>query len=231
MRDAELSIVNPREIDEQSTVFGKMLKKEGRGVNKSGADNRSVRNTKRRLREGLLRLLEQKPINEISVKELTELVDVNRGTFYFHYQDIYDLLRDMEQDFFENFDRTLSSENRSALDAGRFAFDSEGTPYLHAIFSFIDDNRDFCRIMLSPHGDMQFVELVKRRVDEQCRLFWRILAPGADEQRRGMYNAFLINGLIGLIQEWVNDRRDMSVEGISELTATLVLASVGPCIA
>ena len=56
-------------------------------MNRSGEENRSVRNTKRRLREGLLRLLEQKPINEISVKELTELVDVNRGTFYFHYQD------------------------------------------------------------------------------------------------------------------------------------------------
>lgn len=201
-------------------------------MNKSGAENRSVRNTKRRLREGLLRLLEQKPINEISVKELTELVDVNRGTFYFHYQDMYDLLRDMEQDFFEQFDRTLSSEDRGALGVeGLAAFDVEGTPYLHAVFSFVDANRDFCRIMLSPHGDMQFVELVKRRIDEQCRFFWRILAPGADEERRSIYNAFLINGLIGLIQEWVNDRRDLSVESISELTATLILASVGPCIA
>ena len=200
-------------------------------MNKSGADNRSVRNTKRRLREGLLSLMEKKPINEISVKELTELVDVNRGTFYFHYQDIYDLLRDMEQDFFENFDRTLS-ENKPALDEDGFPIlDAEGTPYLHAVFSFIDQNRDFCRIMLSPRGDMQFVELVKHRVDSQCRFFWQILAPGADEERRGMYNAFLINGLIGLIQEWVNDRRDLSVESISELTATLILASVGPCIA
>ena len=201
-------------------------------MNKSGGDNRSVRNTKRRLREGLLRLLEQKPINEISVKELTELVDVNRGTFYFHYQDIYDLLRDMEQDFFEQFDRTLNSENRPELESGGFSvFDGEGTPYLHTVFSFIDDNRDFCRIMLSPHGDMKFVELVKRRIDEQCRFFWQILAPGADEAQSGIYNAFLINGLIGLIREWVNDRRDLSVESISELTATLILASVGPCIA
>ena len=200
-------------------------------MNKSGADNRSVRNTKRRLREGLLSLMEEKPINEISVKELTELVDVNRGTFYFHYQDIYDLLRDMEQDFFENFDRTLS-ENKPTLDEDGFPIlDAEGAPYLHAVFSFIDQNRDFCRIMLSPRGDMQFVELVKHRVDSQCRFFWQILAPGADEERRGMYNAFLINGLIGLIQEWVNDRRDLSVESISELTATLILASVGPCIA
>ena len=180
-------------------------------MNKSGQENRSVRNTKRRLREGLLRLLEEKPINEISVKELTELVDVNRGTFYFHYQDIYDLLRDMEQDFFENFDRTLSG-NAPMLG-------EDGFPLLDA------------RIMLSPHGDMQFVELVKERIDRQCRFFWQLLAPGADEAQSGIYNAFLINGLIGLIREWVNDRRDLTVESISELTATLILASVGPCIA
>ena len=199
-------------------------------MNKSGTDNRSVRNTKRRLREGLLRLLEEKPINEISVKELTELVDVNRGTFYFHYQDIYDLLRDMETEFFDQFDRTLS-ENSPALDEDGFpVLDAESAPYLHAIFSFVDENRSFCRIMLSPHGDMKFVELVKERIDRQCRFFWQLLAPGADEAQSGMYNAFLINGLIGLIREWVNDRRDLSVESISELTATLILASVGPCI-
>lgn len=200
-------------------------------MNKSGQENRSVRNTKRRLREGLLRLLEEKPINEISVKELTELVDVNRGTFYFHYQDIYDLLRDMEQDFFENFDRTLSGNAPMLGEDGFPLLDAKGAPYLHAIFSFIDDNRSFCRIMLSPHGDMQFVELVKERIDRQCRFFWQLLAPGADEAQSGIYNAFLINGLIGLIREWVNDRRDLTVESISELTATLILASVGPCIA
>ena len=199
-------------------------------MNKSGAENRSVRNTKRRLREGLLQLLEGKPINEISVKELTELVDVNRGTFYFHYQDIYDLLRDMETEFFDQFDRTLS-ENSPALDEDGFpVLDAESAPYLHAIFSFVDENRSFCRIMLSPHGDMKFVELVKERIDRQCRFFWQLLAPGADEAQSGIYNAFLINGLIGLIREWVNDRRDLSVESISELTATLILASVGPCI-
>ena len=37
-------------------------------MNKSGNDNRSVRNTKRRLRDGLLQLMESRPIREISVK-------------------------------------------------------------------------------------------------------------------------------------------------------------------
>ena len=197
-------------------------------MNRSGQENRSVRNTKRRLREGLLRLMEEKPINEISVKELTDLVDVNRGTFYFHYQDIYDLLRAMEDEFFVQFDRTLTERKPFSDSEPLTGRGTAVSPYLHAIFTFLDENRSFCRIMLSPHGDMQFVDRVKERVDSQRRLFWQIIAPGADELRYGIYNAFIINGCIGLIQEWVNDRRDLTVESISELTATLILASVGP---
>lgn len=53
-------------------------------MNKSGDNNRSVRNTKRKLLTGLLSLMHEKTISSITVRELTELVDVNRGTFYFH---------------------------------------------------------------------------------------------------------------------------------------------------
>ena len=115
-------------------------------MNQAGEKNRSVRNTKRKLREGLLQLMERKPVNEISVKELTDLVDINRGTFYFHYQDIYDLLRQIEDDFFEQFDGMLGKERSSPS--------ATGYPYLHMVFSFLGDNRDFCRIMLGPHGDI-----------------------------------------------------------------------------
>ncbi|MBR4549088.1 MAG: TetR/AcrR family transcriptional regulator C-terminal domain-containing protein [Oscillospiraceae bacterium] len=191
-------------------------------MNKSGEENRSVRNTRRRLREGLLRLLEEKPLHEISVKELTELADVNRGTFYFHYQDIYDLLGKMEDDFFAQFDRTLSEHPVRGSE--------DGYPYLHAIFSFLDENRDFCRIMLGPHGDMKFVDRVKQRVDAQCSFIWQLLAPETAPERYAMYNAFIINGCIGLIQEWLSGRSGLTEENVTELAAMVILASVGPCI-
>ncbi len=191
-------------------------------MNKAGEENRSVRHTRRSLREGLLKLLEEKPIHEISVKELTELADVNRGTFYFHYQDIYDLLGSMEDAFFEQFDRTLSENPVRGSE--------DGYPYLHAIFSFLAENRDFCRIMLGPHGDMQFVDRVKQRVDAQCSFIWQLLAPETDRQRYVMYNAFIINGCIGLLQEWLSDRSGLTEENVTELSATIILASVGLCI-
>ena len=97
-------------------------------MNRSGEANRSVRNTRRKLREGLLTLMAERPIQEISVKELTEMVDVNRGTFYFHYADLYALLRDMEQEFFDDFARTL----RETVPGEETAY-----AYLGAVFSFL----------------------------------------------------------------------------------------------
>ena len=77
-------------------------------VTKPGAVDRRVRKTKKQLRQGLTQLLQTKNINEISVRELSDLVDINRGTFYLHYRDIYDLLDQIEQEMFEQFYQTIN---------------------------------------------------------------------------------------------------------------------------
>lgn len=189
-------------------------------MNKSGNENRSVRNTKRRLREGLLQLMEARPIQEISVKELTELVDVNRGTFYFHYPDLYALLRETEQDFFDAFSRTL----HEGVPHGEAAYHY----LLGAIFAFLEENASFCRIMLGPNGDMQFVERVKALVDDTISYFWQMKASRADPAKYEMYNVFIINGCIGLIQEWLSGESGLTEENVTALTAAIILASVGP---
>ena len=51
----------------------------------AGKVDRRVRKTKAQLREGLARLMLQKSIKEITVKELVDEVDINRSTFYLHY--------------------------------------------------------------------------------------------------------------------------------------------------
>ena len=59
-------------------------------------DDRRVRKTKKALRKGLSELLLKKNIKDISVRELTDYVDIHRGTFYLHYRDIYDLYAQIE---------------------------------------------------------------------------------------------------------------------------------------
>ena len=62
--------------------------------------DRRVRKTRALLLQGLVKMLETHDIQDISVKELTELVDINRGTFYLHYDDIYDMLHKIEDEMF-----------------------------------------------------------------------------------------------------------------------------------
>ena len=49
-------------------------------MNSKGEENRSVRLTRKRLSDALITLLMQKPVREITVRELTELANVSRGT-------------------------------------------------------------------------------------------------------------------------------------------------------
>ena len=58
---------------------------------------RRYRRTEALILNGLTTLLQQKSIKEITVRELADLVDINRSTFYLHYTDIYDLLEKTEQ--------------------------------------------------------------------------------------------------------------------------------------
>ena len=60
-----------------------------------------IKVTKMLIRKAFLSLLEKKPIQSISVKELCEEAGLNRGTFYSHYSDIYKLKEDIEEDMLQ----------------------------------------------------------------------------------------------------------------------------------
>ena len=90
-------------------------------MNDNNLDSR-VRRTKRLLRQGLTELLKQKSIKKITVRELSELIDINRGTFYLHYKDIYDLVDQIEKELFDEFERILSNYTISDLGTTRTKF-------------------------------------------------------------------------------------------------------------
>ncbi len=64
-------------------------------------DDRRTQYSKRVIKESLFELMQEKPINKITVKELCERADVNRSTFYAYYTDIYDLDRKIIKEFFK----------------------------------------------------------------------------------------------------------------------------------
>ena len=102
-------------------------------MNAKGDANRSVRMTKQRLYQALITLLQQKSLREITVRELTELAGISRGTFYFHYADIYALMDQMEaaqlarlNDLMDSLIPSISQE--------------DAPPALVALFTYMTEN-------------------------------------------------------------------------------------------
>lgn len=58
--------------------------------------------TKRNIKSEMLELLQKKPVEKITVTELASRAFINKGTFYHHYSDIYDLYQELVSDFIEN---------------------------------------------------------------------------------------------------------------------------------
>lgn len=54
---------------------------------------KNAENTKRLLANALKELMQHKALEKISIREISELAGVNRQTFYYHFEDIYDLLK------------------------------------------------------------------------------------------------------------------------------------------
>ena len=77
--------------------------------------DRRVRKTRGQLRQGLVRLMREKSIQDITVKELCEECDINRGTFYLHYTDVYQLLHSIEDELLVEFERVLDGLDYAAL--------------------------------------------------------------------------------------------------------------------
>lgn len=188
-------------------------------MNKSGDENRSVRNTKRKLKDGLMQLLNEKSITQISVRELTELVDINRGTFYFHYNDIYDMLHQIEDDFFEQFKQVIDRD----IETRR-----EDFPYIRDIFAFIRENSNMVRILLGKNSDVEFVIRLKRLLLARCEKHWKETMGLTDDTELAIYSSFIVAGCVGIIKRWLDDGLRESVDEIARLVGTMIDASLTP---
>ncbi len=64
-------------------------------------NNRRTLIKKRILKESLLELMQEKPVSKITIKDICDLSDMSRSTFYLHYQDQFELLEDIEKEVLE----------------------------------------------------------------------------------------------------------------------------------
>ena len=178
-------------------------------------EDRRVRRTKKLLTQALTELMQQKQVKEITVTELTDLADMNRGTFYLYYKDIFDMLEHIEDNMFQALNEILERHEKENVV-------QETEPILRDILGFIEENQEMVRVLLSPHGDMNFLHRLNDVLREKCLQFVRRVAPNEGEASFDYQYSFVVVGTAGLIRAWVNRNCAESTEEIAQMAGRMI---------
>ena len=152
-----------------------------------------VRYTKNVLRDSLITLLKDKPIQEVTVKELCEMAQINRATFYAHYTNPYDLLDQIENELFEEMSNKVIK---------KFTQDSL-KEIMTLAFDIIADNIELCRVLFSENGNKRFLDRIMNLARETSISSWKAMYPHATKHQIEFLFAFIISGSVAVLEHWV----------------------------
>lgn len=185
---------------------------------RGGKDDRRVKYTKMVLRESFIKLLEQKDISQISIKEICEDADINRATFYSHYSDQYDLLRKIE-------DELLVNINAHLVELDQKNSNMNDVLLAEKIFEYIKENARLCKLLLSERGDFSFQKqvmmLVYDMIINQLTENNRITKEDAE-----YVYSFTITGCVGIVQKWLDEDMKKSARFMAEMVINLTLGLI-----
>lgn len=185
------------------------------------SSDRRVRRTKAQLRSCLGKLLQKKTIQEISVKELADMADINRGTFYLHYKDVFDLLNHVEDELIEDFHSILNKYNDIPRPDGGLAPINENL--LTDIFSYIYDNADMVSTLVGPNGDNRFVNGFHNVLRGKIFNDWAKDIRQKDIAEFEVFYSFAVSGCIGITQQWFKEKMATSPKELAAMANKFIL--------
>ena len=147
-----------------------------------------VRYTQRVLKESFLTLLREKPVNQITVKEVCELAELNRATFYAHYRDCFDLLESIEQELLDAFRQSLQLVTNYDVSA-----------MIGAIYAMVEKHENACRVLIFGGRSASVLGRMIDQARQTSLARWRQYLPRASDEELEMLYTHLSNGLMRVV--------------------------------
>ncbi|WP_397386510.1 TetR/AcrR family transcriptional regulator [Paenibacillus terrigena] len=189
-------------------------------------DLRIIR-TKESIREALIHLIEEKGFEAITVKDITTKARINRGTFYAHYQDKYDLMTKCQEEIMFDL-ANIVKMNFANLKEEEYELNVPSTTPLTisiALFKYLNENRKFMRAVSGPKGDLSFQTKLKEFMWNT--LFVRKEFPLIKQENLLVPSEYLIaytaSAHIGVIQQWLNGDGKETPEEMAHILSTITV--------
>lgn len=180
--------------------------------------DRRIRKTQRLLKESLLELMEKKDFKNISVKDITELADLNRGTFYLHYADTYSLLQEMETEVLRDFQNMVNGYRDAFKKASLM-------PVTIPIIQYIEENKKICKILFENSSSNDFVNRFHTLILKNGTAIIKEQYPNAKDVTLNYFWEFITYGLTGVFKQWLNTDMQQPKEEVAEFVDKVIMGT------
>ena len=179
-------------------------------------------NTAIKMDEALLSLLEKKDFEYITVKEICEVAGVNRSTFYLHYENTADLLKETTRYI---LDKHFAYYNVQSKDIIGSLGDSDPKElifitreYLMPYLTFVKENRRIFKLAIKHFHAMNMDQVYNQMFEY---IFEPILARfHVSQNKRPYVIKFYLTGVFSVVMEWLNndcsDEENLVIEVITD---------------
>lgn len=147
------------------------------------------------------------------------MADLNRGTFYLHYKDVFDLLEKTEAELQDEFNQLVLKHD---------AVDLKQRPAVifNEIYSLVYENADLIEILLGENGDLNFVNRLKKLIREKCLKDWMEVFRTGNPAVFDAFFSYIASGCVGLVQYWLQTGLKETPQQMAKLTEQIITQGI-----
>lgn len=170
------------------------------------AEYRSAIRSKKMIVEALADLLQEKPLDKITVTDVVNRAQINRGTFYAHFTDIPSVINHLILGIFSTIRQAISEEPTTLADIPHIL--------LKRIQGFLEEDMEFCqKVMNSTASQMmqqQLIEFVLEYMLQQEHVY-----GFGDHRLYELTIRFCAGGLGNLYRDWFEGKLELTLDQLT----------------
>ncbi len=173
--------------------------------------DRRAKLTRKILKQSLIELMKDKPLHEISIKKICETADINRSTFYHHYNSQYelfdDIFNDIGTDIYAIVEKNIQNTNWLQ-------------DVLSETFEYLENDRDTVLIILSQNSGLGIGEKLSHFLE-------RFFAFNSASAASSYCALFISSGITSIVWKWLNKAERLPAKQLAQTITALVYQGIG----
>ena len=169
---------------------------------------KKITKTQKKFEESLLKLMETKKFEAITVNDITELANFNRSTFYRHYFDKYELLEKIEDNILNDV-LTYQSNIINNINKNEITKDFKLTDYVSPdknFFIVYKERLNEIKILLGYNGSNSFRKKIRLTMLDFFKKSFNLANFNASNQEVELLFQFLVGSFVSILDYWTDNQ-------------------------